>query len=501
MMTSTKGRCIGAATATLALVATVGLANSVQADQPLDTTELQDAVTAAGVSSHLKAFQGFADQYHDNRAAGTPGHEKSADYVAETLDAAGYTISRQKFTYEQEKVILSEMAQTSPVVVPYARFDNFLEMSYSGSGDVTADVEAVDLSLDDPAASTSGCEAGDFEGFTRGNIALLQRGACSFALKAQNAEAAGASGVIIFNQGNGPAGSDRDVLFGGTLGEPGVNIPVVSASFPLGKDLAGTSGLEIRLNLEIELNDITTENILADSLTGRDDRIVVVGGHLDSVAEGPGINDNGSGTATILEVALQMKDMELENMVRFAFWSGEEDGLIGSDYYVSQLSARDIKNHAANLNFDMLGSPNYARFVYDGDGSAFGDQGPNGSARIEEIFEAHFADAGLAIEPTEFDGRSDYLAFIDAGIPAGGLFSGAEGENPVNGQAYDACYHQLCDNIENVSSQAIDEMSDAVAHATMTLAMTEAAVNGTSRGKAGQKGSTTSEYRGNLLQR
>ena len=93
------------------------------------------------------------------------------------------------------------------------------------------------------------------------------------------------------------------------------------------------------------------------------------------------------------------------------------------------------------------------------------------------------------------------LVVIDAGIPAGGLFSGAEGENPVNGQAYDACYHQLCDNIENVSSQAIDEMSDAVAHATMTLAMTEAAVNGTSRGKAGQKGSTTSEYRGNLLQR
>ncbi|HEY3485178.1 MAG TPA: M20/M25/M40 family metallo-hydrolase, partial [Ilumatobacteraceae bacterium] len=225
--------------------------------------------------------------------------------------------------------------------------------------------------------------------------------------------------------------------------------------------------------------------------TGRTDRVVVVGAHLDSVPEGPGINDNGSGSATTLEIALQMaaSGVEPENQVRFAFWGAEEAGLVGAEHYVTNLAARELKNIALNLNFDMLGSPNYVRFVYDGDGSD-GTAGPNGSGRIERVFTDYFASQGLATEPTAFDGRSDYGPFIAAGIPAGGLFSGAEGIKTADeaaayggsaGDPYDPCYHQACDDIDNLSDAALDELGDAAAHAVLVFAETQSAVNGTAR--------------------
>jgi len=174
----------------------------------------------------------------------------------------------------------------------------------------------------------------------------------------------------------------------------------------------------------------TTRNIIADSPTGNTDHVVVVGAHLDSVIAGPGINDNGSGSSTILEIAEEMAELGIRNrqQVRFAFWGAEELNLLGSEHYVNTLSDDDLGKIVANLNFDMLGSPNYVRFVYDGDGSDSDPAGPPGSAQIEAIFNQYFASQGLATEPTAFDGRSDYGTFIAVGIPAGGLFSGAEGE-------------------------------------------------------------------------
>jgi Zn-dependent M28 family amino/carboxypeptidase len=261
----------------------------------------------------------------------------------------------------------------------------------------------------------------------------------------------------------------------------------------------------MRVAVDATVESTTTFNVLADTPTGRVDRTVVVGAHLDSVFEGPGINDNGSGSSAILETALQMAELGIQprNRVRFAFWGGEEDGLIGSEFYVSQLNARAIKQHAVNLNFDMVGSPNFVRFVYDGDGSAFGVAGPNGSARVERVFLDYFASQGLATEPTEFDGRSDYFAFINNGIPAGGLFTGAEGIKTAEeaavyggtaGTAYDPCYHQACDTIDNLSNTALDQMSDAIAHVTLTFAQTTSAVNGT--GQGGGSGTAGFDMRG-----
>jgi Zn-dependent M28 family amino/carboxypeptidase len=256
-----------------------------------------------------------------------------------------------------------------------------------------------------------------------------------------------------------------------------------------------------------------TVNVIAESPGGRDDRVVVVGAHLDSVPAGPGIQDNGSGSAAILEIALQMAELEIEprNKVRFAWWSAEESGLLGSQFYVDNLSKREIKDIALNLNFDMIGSPNFVRFVYDGDGSATPLAGPNGSGNIEDVFLDYFASEGLATEPTAFDGRSDYGPFIAVGIPAGGLFTGAEGIKTTEqaaiyggtaGDQYDPCYHLACDTSDNISLTALDQNSDAAAHAVLTFAMTTSSVNGTDKGSTNSTKTVDDlEFKGSLLQR
>ena len=496
---------VGVLTVAGALCGAVALGGQAQAAVATNTSALRAAVTVGGVMKHLQAFQAIADANDGNRAAGTSGHAASVDYVAGLLKKAGYVTTRQPFSYERTDFTGSTMSQVAPAAVDYVFGVDYYPMDYSGGGTATAPVTAVDINLTGDRASTSGCEAADFAGFPAGHIALIQRGTCAFAVKADNAIAAGASAVIVFNQGNVVPGDDRSSLFGGTLESPPRDIPVVSASFDQGAQWANTQALVLSIGLQITITQVQTENLLADTPSGRADRTVVVGGHLDSVTEGPGINDNGSGTAATLETALQMAELGIKptNRVRFAFWSGEEDGLIGSEYYVSQLSARDIKNTALNLNFDMVGSPNAAYFVYDGDGDALGVAGPNGSALIESVFTSFFTSAGSASVPTDFDGRSDYFAFINAGIPAGGLFTGAEGImsdaeaelfTGVAGEPYDSCYHAACDDIDNLNGPALDIMSDAIAHATLTFAQTTSAVNGTSKGKG--KGTVDWQFKG-----
>ncbi|MDN3481528.1 M28 family peptidase [Arthrobacter sp. APC 3897] len=458
-----------------------------------ESAKLRAAVTLHNVFDHLEGLQDAADANGGNRASGTPGYEASGKYIEDQLRRAGYKPVRQDFSYDQFAVTSEALEQTAPTATVYAAGTDFTTMTYSGAGDVTAPVSAVDINLDGDRATTSGCEAEDFTGFAAGSIALMQRGECSFGIKAANAEAAGAAGVVIFNQGNEAANDDRLGLVNGTLGEPST-IPVVGTTFAIGEALAGTDGLELRLNIDAGVQTTNSFNILADTPRGKADRTVVVGAHLDSVTVGSGINDNGSGSAAVLETAIQLaettKKHPLQNRVRFAFWGGEEDGLVGSDYYVSQLDQAGLDGTLANLNFDMLGSPNLVRFVYDGDGSAFPGSDaprPTGSDEIERIFEEYFTGQKLASAPTEFSGRSDYSAFILNNIPAGGLFSGAEGIKTEEeaavfggtaGEAYDPCYHQECDDLGNINRRGLDQMSDAVAHAVLTFARTDADLRG-----------------------
>lgn len=226
---------------------------------------------------------------------------------------------------------------------------------------------------------------------------------------------------------------------------------------------------------------VETFNILADT-GGSAEHTVVVGGHLDSVREGPGINDNASGVAAVLETARWMAETGIKpaNRVRFAFWGGEEDELQGSRHYIKELSKAEIAQTALNLNVDMVASPNGVRSVHDGDGSDFGDGGPSGSKDIEELFFRYFKENSLPAETTPFDGGSDYAPFLEAGIPGGGLFTGdvetktrtqAKTYGGAAGKDLDSCYHKACDTLENVRPELLQEMSGALAYATATYAM------------------------------
>ncbi|MFC5929260.1 M28 family metallopeptidase [Cryobacterium melibiosiphilum] len=464
---------------------TVPLSATAAVDE-INTQKLRNAVTVNGILQHERALQRIANRNGGTRAAGTPGYDASAAYVKGELKKAGYLVTEQPFEFEYyEEVIPAALSQVTPTALDYET----ATFTYSGSGDVTGQVvPATNLVI--PAtpepSSAAGCLATDFvpASATAPQVALVQRGTCTFALKAENAIAAGYDAVIIFNEGN----PGRTELLTGTLGGT-LSVPVVGLSYDDGAALFAASQAGptvVSVSTEVIAETRTTTNVLAETKKGSADKVIVVGAHLDSVLEGPGINDNGSGTATILETAIQMSKTNVNprQKVRFAFWGAEELGLLGSENYVATASDDTLATIYANLNFDMLGSPNYVRFVYDGDGSAAEGavSGPPGSAQIETIFTNYFAAQNLPTEPTAFDGRSDYGPFIAAGIPAGGLFSGAEElKTPEQaaifggtaGVALDACYHQACDTITNLNTQALSELGDGAAHAIMTLARSQ----------------------------
>jgi Zn-dependent M28 family amino/carboxypeptidase len=488
-----------------------------QAVDDVNTRKLERAVTVNGILQHERVFQRIANNNGGTRASGTPGYDASAAYVAHKLTAAGYDVSTQDFDFPYyEETAASVLAEVSPVAAPIES----ATLDYSGSGEVVGTVVAttnVVIPADPEPSSTSGCLPTDFvpASETEPQVALIQRGTCTFEVKIANAVAAGYDAAVVFNEGNP---GRTELLSGVTLGGP-VTIPVVGVSYESGVALYEAS-LEGPVTVSVTTSTIsetrTTTNVFGDSPQGDPNRVVVVGAHLDSVLAGPGINDNGSGSATILETAIQLAEVgkKAQQQVRFAFWGAEEEGLLGSTYYVDSLSDDELSTIYANLNFDMLGSPNYVRFVYDGDGSddPEGLSGPPGSAQIEALFTDYFSDRSLATAPTAFDGRSDYGPFIAAGIPAGGLFSGAEGIKTEEeaeifggtaGAPYDACYHQACDTITNLSTAALNELGDAVAHSVDTLARTKTGFyeDGSRMMRSPQLSEEDFQYSGSQLQR
>lgn len=438
--------------------------------------KLLECVTLDGVRRHQAALQSIADANNGIRTSGTPGYDASLAYAAEVFREAGYLVTIKDFKF-QTFIKLSDTVLEKVAPAPAAALVNNI-MTYSGSGNVTAPVTALQAP---PVDATPGCEAADFAGFTPGHIALISRGACSFAVKATNAHSAGASGVVIYNNAAGD--------LNGTLGEAfALNIGVTSVTQALGQQLAATPGLVLRLKTDTFRGEATTSNLIAESRAGDSNNVVMVGAHLDSVNEGPGINDNGSGSAAILETAVQMAKVKPRNKLRFALWGAEESGLVGSTNYVNGLTQAEKDRIALYLNFDMIGSPNHVFFIYDGDDSdATGEgPGPGGSDQIEKAFEAFYMQRGVPFKGTDFDGRSDYRAFIENKIPAGGLFTGAESIKTADeaaswggtaGQAYDPCYHQACDTYTNNNDAALDVNADAVAYTTLLFSMDTSTVN------------------------
>ena len=372
----------------VALLTTLLAASPALAVDEVNTKRLRNAVTVGGILAHERVFQRIANQNGGTRASGTPGYDASAAYVAGRLEAAGYQVSLQEFTFPFFEDLGTTLTQESPDPTAYETG----AFTYSPDADVTGTLVPIDLVIPATPApsSTSGCELSDFPTPPPADpaIALIQRGTCTFQQKAENAQAAGYDAAIIFNEGN-PGRTD---LFIGTLGVP-LGFPVVGLSYAdavaLYEQLQAGQTVVMRIVSDTEIDlERETVNVIADSPTGNADRVVVVGAHLDSVPAGPGINDNGSGSSTILEIAEEMAELGIRNrqQVRFAFWGAEELNLLGSQFYVDTLSDDDLGKIFANLNFDMLGSTNYVRFVYDGDGSPTGTAGPPGSAQIEAVF-------------------------------------------------------------------------------------------------------------------
>jgi len=450
--------------------------------------KLLECVTLDGVLEHERVFQKIADNsadpdYPKSRAAGTEGYAESVDYVSGLLEKAGYQVTLDPV--EVTFFFPSTLTQTTPA--PPTDHEIAIATG-SGFGTVSGPVIPVGVNLTNDRANTSACEASDFAGLDfsgTNDIALVQRGTCSFEIKATNANAAGAEAVVIFNQGDTDL-PDRTGVVNPTLGAYQATGPVVGTSFAAGQALAqagSTATLEV-----LKPETRTDYNVIAEIPGANTDNVVMAGAHLDSVTAGGGINDNGSGSAALLETALLMAKSNTANTLRFAWWAAEEEGLVGSTSYVASLSQAEKDRIALYMNYDMVGSPNYFLGVYDADQSTFEAPVvvPPGSEAIEDVYESYYTKVGQPYDDSEFSGRSDYQAFIENGIPSGGLFTGAEEvKTPEQaaiwggaaGESFDPCYHQACDNIENLALDALEVNSDLIAFAMLHFGYSTESVN------------------------
>ncbi len=296
---------------------------------------------------------------------------------------------------------------------------------------------------------------------------------------------------MIFNQGKTTDPARQGIPAVTLTANNTSGIPVIGTTYALGATLADTPGLRMRVFANTFRQILPTANVLAEKRGVNNDNVVMAGAHLDSVLDGPGINDNGSGSASILEAAEQLANIKPQNTIRFAWWGAEESGLVGSTNYVNGLSQAEKDRIALYLNFDMVGSPNYIFMVYDGNESSFpppaGVPIPDGSEAIEGLFESFYTYRGEPYDDTQFSGRSDYQAFILNDIPAGGLFTGAEVIKTAEqaaiwggtvGAQFDPCYHQACDTFANNNDHALEVNADSVAFSILTYAYSTESVNG-----------------------
>lgn len=420
---------------------------------PVTSEALVDLIKLEDLEAGAITLQKIADENDGTRVFGSPGHDATVEYLIEELEKLGY--------YDVTKQAFEELFSggSGSLTVDGTEYATDI-LTYTPNGEATGLLVVVD---------NLGCEEGDFPAEVEGQIALISRGECPFAQKTLNAGTAGAAAALIYNNVEG--------TLAGTLG--GVDdgyVPVLGLTLEDGEALVALAGAEAVLEVNAILENRTTYNVIAETKGGDHDNVIALGAHTDSVEAGPGINDNGSGSIGILAVAKALINFSTTNAVRFMWWSAEEFGLLGAEYYVSQLnqSETEIAKIRAYLNFDMIASPNYGIFIYDGDGSGFNLTGPPGSAEIEAGFETFFTAKGSPYAPTEFSGRSDYGPFLDNGIASGGLFTGAEGVKTEEeaalfggeaGLAYDENYHQEGDTIDNLNYDAFLLNTQAIADA------------------------------------
>jgi peptidase M28-like protein/PA domain-containing protein len=406
--------------------------------------------------THLRALAATATANRGTRAAGTPGGVATEDLVAARLKQAGWTVRFARVTFPF-------FAERRPplVVLPGGRRlatgTDVRTLAYSAGGNARGAVRVVGGDRTD-----AGCRDGDWDGFPRGRIALVRRGVCPFAAKARGAQRAGAAAVVVEDR-------DADARRGpvsGTLGAPGIRIPVVAVDGAAGDALAGADG-PVRVRVDAVSARRAARDVVAELPGTAGDRVVMAGAHLDSVPAGPGINDDGSGVATLLALADRFaRAPRSRDTLRLGFWTAEELGLYGSRAYVRGLSAAERRRVRSYVNLDMVGSPNAVLETY---GSGATD------AALRRALDAR----GPAPSASSIGGASDHASFQRAGIEVGGVFTGAServGATAARrygaraGRPADPCYHRACDTLANVDRAMLERVADATEQAIRSLA-------------------------------
>ncbi len=416
---------------------------------PAASPDLEFVADVDRLYADLAALQAVADANGGIRAAGTPGYDASVDQVAAELEDIGFAVTLPEVPFIGFTELPGTRLEVDGTVVEGA--DELHALIYSPGGDVTGRVAVL---------SGSGCDPADFARIPDGAIALTTKGGCFRRDQAINAAAAGAVALIVGYPGRGPG-----EIFRPTLIDPeGIEIPVVSVTEETVDLLADAD--EAHLVVATEREPSTLRNVIAQ--LGDGPSVVMLGAHLDSVLDGPGINDNGSGVAALLEVARGLAATGVPDgwAVRIGLWGGEEFGTIGSRAYAATIGDEVI----AYLNLDMTGSVNGANLIYDEAGA------PPGSSDITDAFEAWFADRGLDSDRVDIAGSSDHFGFTQAGTPTGGLFAGASESGSASqpgagdgGPAMDPCYHIACDTIDNVDLERVAIFAEATYAVTRTL--------------------------------
>ena len=439
---------------------------------------VREKTSVDAMYGHLQRLQQIADANGGNRAVGTSGYEASVEYIANTLRDRGFDVQTLEFGFPQfqsEEPSLTVRGQKIDATV----------MEYS-SGTTPDGVSGPLVAA--RAEDTPGCTAADYDGLpVAGAVVLVDRGSCHFDEKERAAAQRGAVAVIVADN------VVEDRLNGKLDPKNEHKIPVIGVTQATGEGLRAQPG-PTTIKFKASVKTIKARNMIAQTKTGSTQNVVMVGGHLDSVLAGPGINDNGSGVAAVLETAVQMGNAPpIKNAVRFAFWGAEELGLIGSEKYIESLDRDALKDIALYLNFDMIASPNPGYFTYDGDQSAPRDENqgvprvPEGSAGLERTLVAYLAGAGKTADDTSFEGRSDYDAFTKAGIPSGGVFTGAEAKMTAEqarlwgghaDQPFDPNYHQKTDTLEHIDRTALGINGGAVAYSVALYAQDMGGRNG-----------------------
>jgi hypothetical protein len=441
-------------------------------------TALRDAIDPASITADLERLAGITGEHGGARPAGSDGYAAAADWMADELRGAGYEVTLEPVSaplFEQaDPGVLEIRAPGAPV---FEGPRDFKAMLLSPSGDVTAPVFALDFDRDAQPGDRpgTGCDATSWTDVPAGAIVLVQPGHCWARSIVEHAQAAGAVALVSAYPDWGPGEVRRPTL----IDPGGLDIPVVAATRDAGLALAdaAAAGDDVHLRITTSVTTRESPNVIGETPGGDPDHVVMIGAHLDSVIDGPGINDNGSGTAAVLEIARRLAAAtggRPEWKVRVAFWTAEEVGLWGSVQYASTLNEADRQSIAAYLNFDMLGSPNGVRQVYAGT-----NLGNASSATLSGLFGRAFDDEGLTWETVDISGSGDDYRFDQLGIAVGGLFSGAN-QAKTGAQAgafggsadvpFDACYHLACDTVDNVDPVLLEQMARAAGWVTGYLA-------------------------------